>query len=182
MLRTQRPTQNPRRPRAQTETPTLTEQEETAASLMSKLRTIEGGRVMIHFTTEQWHLTEQRALDRCHKFICPARNSEEALEQTKLLSGCIAVTAHEVACHIDAVGAFRIRSHRVSAGRKSRPTAVERSAATLAGHVRQLKRSLRYTHGRGARNELKAKIKEAGKLHKTYLEESSLQRLEMAQR
>ena len=77
---------------------------------------------------------------------------------------------------------FRLRTHTGRAQRRSRPLAADRSAKQMEGHIRRLKISLRYSHGRVERDRLKGEIKEASKLLKVYAEESRAQREEIAKR
>ena len=168
--------------RSRAATSRLENVQDTPGTLLSTLRTIEGGRIMIHLSSAQWQRTEEKALERCTKFLSPAESADEATAQAELLTACLAVSAYEVASEADPTGGFRIRTNARHNRRRTRPLAAERSAKQLETHVRQLKATLRYTHGRAERNHVKGQLKEAVKLQKVYMAEGEAQRLEMAQR
>ena len=62
---------------------------ETAEYLLSTMRTIEGGRVMISLSQDQWQLAIKKAMDRCKKYLKPASTPSEALLHTELLTACM---------------------------------------------------------------------------------------------
>ena len=147
--------------------------------LLEQHKTITGGKMCLKLNDDQWKAVENKAYDACRRLQYPIVDTPEiAVKNAELLGASLAVAAYEIAQEINPTKGFLTRSKRGHARFKHRTLSSENAAHEMTKHIRNQKKSLRYTHGT-ERQELRRCIKESEKLEKTYTEEAKAHRKQL---